>query len=92
MINQKAVALKYKKEQQNAPKVIAKGSGEIAKKILQKAQEFNIPIFENEALVNSLMDVDLDKEIPPLLYQAAAEVFVWLLKSEQNSQISKKQR
>lgn len=77
----KAVALKYEKTN-NAPKVLASGQAELAKKIIQKAQEFDIPIFANEALVNSLIDVEIDKEIPAELYQSVVEVFVWLMKNE----------
>jgi len=56
----KAVALKYDEGGSSAPKVVAKGKGEIAKKILQKADEFDIPIFKNEALANSLLNLDID--------------------------------
>ncbi len=80
----KAVALKYDKQTQNAPKVIASGKGEIASKIIEKAKEFDISIFQNETLVNSLIDIDLDKEVPPKLYEALVEVFIWLSKQENN--------
>ncbi|MDD5157998.1 EscU/YscU/HrcU family type III secretion system export apparatus switch protein [Sulfurimonas sp.] len=78
----KAAALKYDKANQGAPKVIASGKGAIAKKIIEKAKEFNVPIFANEALVNSLVDLDIDHEIPAELYKAVVEVFVWLMKNE----------
>ncbi|SFV74568.1 Uncharacterized homolog of the cytoplasmic domain of flagellar protein FhlB [hydrothermal vent metagenome] len=80
--SQKAVALAYDK--QNAPKVLASGSGNIAQKIIQKAKEFDVPLFANEALVNSLIDVKIDEEIPPKLYQSVVEVFIWLMKNEKN--------
>ena len=80
----KAVALKYDKQTQNAPKVIASGKGEIASKIIEKAKEFDISIFQNVTLVNSLIDIDLDKEVPPKLYEALVEVFIWLSKQENN--------
>ncbi len=86
----KAVALKYEKGNEGAPKVTAKGKGEVAKRIIQKAQEFSVPIFQNEALATSLLSVDLDSEIPPKLYQAVIEVFMWLHKSEQKSQLSRR--
>jgi flagellar biosynthesis protein len=86
---QKAVAMKYKVYEDNAPKVIAKGNGEIAKKIIQKAREYDVSIFQNEELVNMLMDVELDSEIPTELYQAVVEVFVWLKNTEQKAQLSK---
>ena len=86
---QKAVAMKYKVYEDNAPKVVAKGSGEIAQKIIQKAKEYDIAIFQNEELTNMLMDVELDSEIPSELYQAVVEVFVWLRKTEEKAQLSK---
>ena len=89
MSETKAVALKYDQEQGSAPKVIAKGKGAIAEKILQKAQEFDVPVFQNEALADSLLSLDLDEQIPPNLYKAIAEVFVWLMKSEQKAQLSR---
>jgi len=79
----KAAALKYDKQTQNAPKVLAAGKGELAQKIIEKAKEFNIPLFANETLVNSLVDLEIDKEIPSQLYQSVVEVFVWLMKNEQ---------
>ena len=84
---QKAAALKYDKETQSAPKVIASGKGAIAQKIIDKAREFDIPLFANEALVNSLIDLDLDKEIPSELYSTVVEVFLWLMKNEKKAHI-----
>ncbi len=84
----KAVALKYQQNSQQAPKVVAKGKGEVAQKILQKANEFDVPIFQNEALANSLLNLDIDEQIPPNLYKAVAEVFVWLIQSEKKAQLS----
>ena len=89
MSYRKAVALKYEKESLNAPVVIAKGKGETAKKILQKAKEFDIPIFQNKALAESLLSVEVDEQIPPELYKAVVEVFVWLMKSEEKAQLSR---
>jgi len=86
----KVVALKYDQEGASAPKVVAKGQGEIAKKILQKADEFEIPIFKNKALAESLLKLDVDEQIPPNLYKAVAEVFVWLMNAEQKAQLSRK--
>ncbi len=86
----KAVALKYDQDGSSAPKVVAKGQGEIAKKILQKADEFEIPIFKNKALAESLLKLDVDEQIPPNLYKAVAEVFVWLMNAEQKAQLSRR--
>ena len=85
--NIKAVALKYKAYEDLAPKIIAKGKGEIAKKIIQKAKEFDVPLFQNELLVDSLLKINSD-EIPPQLYEAVAEVFVWLYNLEKKATLS----
>ncbi len=79
----KAAALKYDKLTQNAPKVVAKGKGEIASKIVQKAKEFDVPVFVNKELVESLVNLEIDTEIPPRLYEAVVEVFVWLTKQDE---------
>lgn len=80
MSQNKAAALQYDKI--NAPKIIASGSGVIAQSIIEKAKEFDVPLFTNEALVNSLVDLEVDKEIPQELYQGVVEVFLWVMKNE----------
>jgi flagellar biosynthesis protein len=85
----KAVALKYKIYEENAPKVIAKGKGELAKKIIQKAKIYDIPLFQNEVLTDMLLNVEVGEEIPPKMYNAVVEVFVWLYKLEEKAQLSK---
>ncbi len=86
---QKAVALKYDQAGGSAPKVVATGSGAIAEKIIQKAQEFDVPVFQNKALAESLLKLEVDEEIPPSLYKAVAEVFVWLMQSEEKAGMSR---
>ena len=78
----KAAALKYDPSQNNAPKVLASGKGKIAETIIAKAREYDIPLFANEALVESLVNLEVDSEIPRELYQAVVEVFIWLAKAE----------
>ncbi len=80
--SQKAAALQYNASQDAAPKLLAKGKGLLAQKIIQKAKEFDIPLFANEALVNSLLDMEIESEIPAELYQIVAELFAWLAKQE----------
>ena len=88
-INIKAAALKYKAYEDNAPKVIAKGKGKLAEQIIKKAKEFDVPLFQNEALADMLLNVEVGEEIPPELYKAVVEVFIWLRKLEERAQISK---
>ncbi len=78
----KAAALKYDQDHNASPELIAKGQGEIANKILSLAKEHNISVFQNKALVDSLLNLDIHEEIPPRLYQAVAELFSWLMKVE----------
>ena len=76
----KAVALGYNRSQDNAPKVLASGAGEIANKIISLAKEHDIPIKEDPDLIEILSKVEVDQEIPPNLYKAVAEIFSFLCK------------
>ena len=76
----KAVALKYNKGKDRAPKVVAKGKGYIAEKIIEAARENNVPLYEDENLSQVLEALDLDTEIPPELYRAVAEVLAFIYK------------
>ena len=76
----KAVALGYNRSQDNAPKVLASGAGEIANKIISLAKEHDLPITEDPDLIEILSKVEVDQEIPPNLYKAVAEIFSFLYK------------
>ncbi len=84
---EKAVALRYDKEQEQAPRVIAKGEGNIAEKIIALATENDIPITEDRDLVELLSLVELDQEIPPELYNVVAEVLSWIYKANDQFKI-----
>jgi flagellar biosynthesis protein len=74
-----AVALHY--DGKNAPRVTAKGTGELAEKIIALAKKHGIPLQENAALAALLAKLELGDEIPEALYLAVAEViaFAYLL-------------
>ena len=74
----KAVALKYDRKNDNAPRVIAKGRGEIAEKILAVAKEHNVPLYEDKNLIQVLEALDLETEIPAELYRAVSEVLAFI--------------
>jgi len=74
----KAAALRYDADKENAPRVIAKGEGEIAKNIIKIAELNNLPIKKDADLVELLSKVEIDKEIPDALYKAVAEVFSFI--------------
>ena len=86
MKSAKAAALKYDPSQNKAPKILASGKGKVAEAIIAKAKEYEIPLFANEALVESLVGLEIESEIPYELYQAVVEVFVWLAKSDARMQ------
>ena len=74
----KAVALRYAKGEDQAPAVVAKGRGMVAQKIVSLAHEHDIPMVENQQLVTMLEALDVDTNIPEALYQAVAEVLVFV--------------
>ena len=80
----KAVALTYDKDKDAAPRLVAKGSGPVAKKIIETAKTHKVPMVEDENLVQVLEALDLETQIPPELYRAVAEVlaFVYRLNSK----------
>ena len=74
----KAVALKYDHQKNKAPKVIAKGRGDIAEKIIEVAKAHNVPLYEDKNLIQILEALELETEIPPELYRAVAEVLAFI--------------
>ena len=70
-----AVALRYVREENEAPVVIAKGQDLVALKIRELARENNIPIFEDPPLARSMFaQVSVDSVIPSIFYKAVAEL------------------
>lgn len=78
-----AVALSYKKGENVAPKIVAKGRGYLAESILQAAQAASVPVYKNKTLATMLMALELDREIPPALYSAVAEVLAYVYRMDQ---------
>ena len=74
---QSAVALAYQGGTP-APQVVAKGKGLLAEQIIARAREAGVFVHESKELVALLMEVDLDRQIPPALYRAIAELLAWL--------------
>jgi len=81
----KAAALRYNTEKENAPKVVAKGKGEVAQNIIKIAELNNLPIKKDEDLIELLSKVELDKEVPEALYKAVAEVFSFIYRTTNKS-------
>ena len=72
-----AVALEYTLHDK-APKVIASGKGYLAEKIIDKANEEDMPVHKDEKLTKSLENIEIGEYIPPELYQVVAEVLVFV--------------
>ena len=74
-----AIALNYDGE--NAPRLTAKGRGELAQRILELAEQHQVPLHEDRELAALLAQIPLGEEIPEALYRAVAEViaFAYLL-------------
>ncbi len=75
-----AVALGYEPEKDKAPKVLAKGQGQIAKKIIQIAIDEGIEIRKDADLLQILKAVDIDSEIPIEAFSAVAEIISYIYK------------
>ena len=75
----KAAALRYnKKDPQGAPRVVALGKGNIAKKIIESAKESGVPLYEEPVLVDQLLQLEIQQEIPEDLYQTVAEILAYI--------------
>ncbi|PNR92498.1 EscU/YscU/HrcU family type III secretion system export apparatus switch protein [Petrotoga sp. 9PWA.NaAc.5.4] len=84
----KVVALRYKSGIDEAPKVVAKGMELIAEKIIEIAQKENIPIIKSEKAVEEFYGLDLEEEIPPELYDIAAEIIAFVYKMDNKYQLN----
>ena len=73
----KAVALKYELNNE-APLITAAGMGPIADKIIEKAEESDVPVVYNKELTDLLSNVDIGKEIPEDLYEAVAYIIAFV--------------
>ena len=84
MNNQTKIAIALEYDGANAPKVSARGIGELAEQILKLADQHNIPLQKDDELVEILAQIKLGDEIPEQLYYAVAEViaFAYLLKGK----------
>jgi len=66
----RAVALRYRQDQESAPRVLARGSGDVADRIIALAREHGIPLHE---------------EVPPTLYLVLAEVLAHVYRANRAS-------
>lgn len=74
----KAVALQYELQKDLAPRVVAKGAGDVAEAIIRIAKAANVTVYENEELANALMKLEVEQVIPREWYEAVAEVLAFV--------------
>ncbi len=80
---QLAVALRYNEDKEAAPRILARGQGNVADKILDIARQKGIPIKEDPDLVEALAKLDVGSLIPTELYPAVAEVLAFVYRQNQ---------
>ncbi|MCA0384198.1 MAG: EscU/YscU/HrcU family type III secretion system export apparatus switch protein [Firmicutes bacterium] len=73
-----ANALKFNPGEDAAPQLIAKGVGLIAENIIKRAEQHDVPIYEDERLANQLKQLEIGDQIPYELYEVVAEVLVFI--------------
>ncbi len=72
-----AIALEYDATE-DAPKVIASGRGVLAERIIERAQESDVPIHRDDKLADTLSRLEIGEMIPPELYEVVAEILVFV--------------
>ena len=72
-----AVAIAYEPGER-APKILATGKGYLADKIIEKAKEEDVPLYQDNQLANTLSRLEIGDMIPPELYEVVAEILVFV--------------
>ncbi len=76
----RAAALKYSQDSaHSAPVVVASGLGYIAQRIISVAQDNSIPVYQDDSLASLLTQLNVGSEIPPELYQAIVDIYIYFL-------------
>jgi len=76
--NRTAIALEYNPNESDAPIVVATGKGIIADKIIKEAKEASVPVHKDSKLAGTLSKLEIGDMIPPELYEAVAEILVFV--------------
>ncbi len=82
-LSKRAVALHYDENSQ-APVIVASGMGNLAEKIVQVASDNGVPVYEDNSLATVLSQLELGREIPPELYEAIVEIYLYFLQFDPN--------
>ena len=72
-----ALALSYNPGDE-APSIVASGTGIVADRIIEKAKEHDVPLYEDSKLANTLSKLEIGDMIPPELYGVVAQILVFV--------------
>ena len=76
--NRTAIALEYNPNESDAPRVVATGKGVLADKIIEEAKKADVPVHKDSKLAGTLSKLEIGEMIPPELYEAVAEILVFV--------------
>lgn len=85
-------ALRYDSETEHAPRLVAHGRGHSAQRILELAEQHDLPVRRDPTLVSILGALDVGAEIPPDLYGVIAEVLAWAYHTDQSAAAARSHR
>ncbi|QAT42007.1 EscU/YscU/HrcU family type III secretion system export apparatus switch protein [Aminipila luticellarii] len=77
--SKRAVALKYDEEKGAAPVIVASGLGYMAEKIVEMANQQDVPVYEDTSLATVLSQLELGAQIPEEVYRAVVEIYIYFL-------------
>lgn len=80
-----ACALRYLEEEDGAPKLVAQGQGELARRIVEAAHAYGIPCVQDVPVARALAELEIGDEIPEALYEAVAEILREVFEREQKA-------
>lgn len=73
-----ATAIHYSPETDDAPKIVATGKGIVAEKIIEKAKESDVPVYQDPNLAKTLSALCIGDQIPPEIYEVVAEILLFI--------------
>lgn len=77
--SKRAVALKYDRDKNNAPVIIASGSGFVADKLVDIAENNGVPVYKDDSLSIMLSQLDVGSEIPESLFKSVVDIYAYFL-------------
>ncbi|MBC3797050.1 EscU/YscU/HrcU family type III secretion system export apparatus switch protein [Acetobacterium tundrae] len=83
-------ALKYDPKKNNAPVIVAAGTGFVAQNILNVAEKSGIPVYHDDSAATLLSKLEMGQEVPPELFQIVVNIYISLLNLAEGNEVSDK--